>query len=227
MTVLDRLPLRMLPLSFVAIGHTAGAGTGTATGTWVDLDYEGLVASCVHHLADLGHRTIALLNRPQEYLDSGYGPARRALDGFNAAAAARSLTATAFCSPDDATAAETRTYDLLAAHPQVTGIVTINEAALPGLERALWRSGRAVPRQFSVIGIVGRHWAEAFHPPLTAADVPVSDMAERAVGLLAERMVHPGTPARHVLLTRPVSLRASTAPPACSPIGSSSPRPPT
>ncbi|WP_043628914.1 LacI family DNA-binding transcriptional regulator [Nonomuraea candida] len=196
-------------LPFVAIGHTAGA----APGCWVDLDYEGLVARCVHHLADLGHQAIALVNRPQAFLDSGYGPARRALDGFNAAAAARSLTVRALCCPDEATAGEACTRDLLAAHPRITGIVTINEAALPGLERALRRSGRTVPRQFSVIGVVGRHWAEQFHPPLTAADVPISDLAERAVGLLAERMTHPGTPARHVMLTPPLSLRASTAPP--------------
>ncbi|MEU4722357.1 substrate-binding domain-containing protein [Nonomuraea dietziae] len=202
-------------LPFVAIGHTAD----TATGCWVDLDYEGLAARCVHHLADLGHQAIALVNRPQEFLDSGYGPARRALDGFNAAAA-RSLAARAFCCPDEATAGEVCTQDLLATHPGITGIVTINEAALPGMERELRRSGRAVPWQFSVIGVVGRHWAEEFQPPLTAADVPISDMAERAVGLLAERMADPGTPARHVLLTRPISLRASTAPPSPSRIDS-------
>ncbi|WP_435827743.1 hypothetical protein [Nonomuraea dietziae] len=128
-------------LPFVAIGHTAD----TATGCWVDLDYEGLVARCVHHLADLGHQAIALVNRPQEFLDSGYGPARRALDGFNAAAAARSLAARAFCCPDEATAGEACTQDLLATHPGITGIVTINEAALPGMERELRRSGRACP----------------------------------------------------------------------------------
>ncbi|MEV0819913.1 LacI family DNA-binding transcriptional regulator [Nonomuraea rubra] len=211
--------LRQSGLPFVAIGHTAD----TATGCWVDLDYEGLVARCVHHLADLGHQAIALINRPQEFLDSGYGPARRALDGFDAAAAARSLTGKAFCCPDEATAGETSTAYLLAAHPQITGIVTINEAALPGMERALRRSGRAVPRQCSVIGVVGRHWAEEFHPPLTAADVPISDMAERAVGLLAERMAHTEAPVRHVLLTRPISLRASTGPPSPSRIDSSKP----
>jgi DNA-binding LacI/PurR family transcriptional regulator len=196
-------------LPFVAIGHTAGAA-----GCWVDLDYEGLVASCVHHLADLGHRAIALVNRPQEFLDSGYGPARRALDGFDAAVTARSLAGTALCCPDEATAGETSVEDLLAAHPQITGIVTVNEAALPGMERALRRLGRAVPRRFSVTGVVGRHWAEEFHPPLTAADVPISDMAERAVDLLAERIADPGAPARHVLLTRPISLRSTTASPA-------------
>ncbi|MEU7879159.1 LacI family DNA-binding transcriptional regulator [Microbispora bryophytorum] len=201
--------LRESDVPFVAIGHTADA----ATGHWVDLDYQGLVASCVRHLADLGHREIALINRPRELLDSGYGPARRALDGFNAAAAARSLSATASCCPDEATAGESFVEALLEARPGVTGLVTVNEAALPGIERALRRLGRAVPRQMSVTGVVGRHWAEEFHPPLTAADVPITDMAERAVELLAERLAEPGTPPRDVLLAPPISLRSSTAPP--------------
>ncbi|WP_432920864.1 LacI family DNA-binding transcriptional regulator [Microbispora sp. CA-135349] len=201
--------LRESGVPFVAIGHTADA----ATGYWVDLDYRGLVAGCVHHLADLGHREIALINRPRELLDSGYGPARRALDGFTAAAAARSLSATASCCADEATAGETCIEDLLAARPRVTGLVTVNEAALPGVERALRRLGRAIPRRISVTGVVGRHWAEEFHPPLTAADVPITEMAERAVELLAERMAEPGTPPSHVLLFPPISLRSSTAPP--------------
>jgi DNA-binding LacI/PurR family transcriptional regulator len=198
--------LRESGLPFVAIGHTADGGTGC----WVDLDYEGLVARCVHHLADLGHRAIALVNRPRELLDSGYGPARRALDGFTAAAAARSLDATAVCCPDEATAGETCIDDLLAARPELTGIVTVNEGALPGMERALRRLGRAIPERFSITGVVGRHWAEDFQPSLTAADVPISDMADHAVQLLAERIAEPTAPERHVMLTPPISLRAST-----------------
>jgi DNA-binding LacI/PurR family transcriptional regulator len=200
--------LRESGVPFVAIGHTADDGLAC----WVDLDYEGLIARCVHHLADLGHRAIALVNRPREFLASGYGPARRALDGFTAAAAARTLDAKAICCADEAMAGESCLEDLLDTHPGITGIVTINEAALPGMERALRRLGRTIPGRFSITGVVGRHWAEEFHPPLTAADVPVSDMAERAVELLVERISAPDAPARHILLTSPISLRASTGP---------------
>ncbi|MEV7969731.1 LacI family DNA-binding transcriptional regulator [Sphaerisporangium sp. NPDC088356] len=201
--------LRRSNIPFVSIGHTADADAGC----WVDLDYERLIAGCVHYLADLGHRAIALVNRPQEFLDSGYGPACRGLAGFSAATAARSLDATAVCCADETMAGESCVGDLLAARPEITGIVTLNEVALPGMERALRRLGQAVPERFSVTGVVGRHWAEEFHPPLTAADVPISEMADRAVELLAERIAAPAAPDRHVLLTPPISLRASTAPP--------------
>jgi DNA-binding LacI/PurR family transcriptional regulator len=199
----DRLEESGVP--FVTIGRNVGS-----EGWWVDVDYQTLIARCAHHLADLGHRAIALVNRPQELLAAGYGPARRALDGFSAAAAERALSVTAVCCADEATAGESCLEELLRLRPDVTAIVTINEAALPGMERALRRLGRAIPGEFSITGVVARHWAEEFHPPLTAADVPVSTMADHAVELLVERISAPDGPPRHVLLAPPISLRSST-----------------
>jgi DNA-binding LacI/PurR family transcriptional regulator len=101
---------------------------------------------------------------------------------------------------------------LLADQPGLTAAVTINEAALPGVQHALARLGLAVPRDFSVAGVAARHWAEDFRPPLTAADVPAIDMGAQAVELLCERITSPASPPRHVLVAPPISLRESTAP---------------
>lgn len=38
---------------------------------WVGLDHTALAAACVDHLADLGHRRIALVNRPERMLRAG------------------------------------------------------------------------------------------------------------------------------------------------------------
>ncbi len=46
--------------------------------TWLNVDYETLISQCVHHLADLGHRDIALVNRSAELVAAGYGPGHRA-----------------------------------------------------------------------------------------------------------------------------------------------------
>ena len=46
-------------LPFVTIGRTAEPHGMS----WIDIDYAGLIARCVHHLADLGHRQVALVNR--------------------------------------------------------------------------------------------------------------------------------------------------------------------
>jgi DNA-binding LacI/PurR family transcriptional regulator len=200
--------LQQTGLPFVTIGHTAHPH-GTC---WIDLDYATLLARCVHHLADLGHHHIALINRSAELLAAGYGPAHRALTGFTQAITERGLTGIDLCCGDDPAAGETCLHQLRHDHPDITAITTINEAALPGIQRALDRAHIAVPQHLSITGITARHCAEDFRPPLTAADVP-TEMGAHAVDLLLERITTPQTPTRHLLLTPPISLRASTGPP--------------
>lgn len=200
--------LRQSRLPFVTIGRTAEP----ADMSWVDVDYEGLIARCVHHLADLGHQRVALVNRSAELVAAGYGPGHRALAGFSQAVAERGLTGVDVCCGDDAPAGESSMTDLLAAHPDVTAAATINEAALPGIQRALEAAGKVVPRDFSLTGVAARHWAEDSRPPLTAADVPTLDMGADAVALLLEIIAAPDTPPRHRLHRPPISLRSSTGP---------------
>jgi DNA-binding LacI/PurR family transcriptional regulator len=202
----SRLQLAGLP--FVTIGHTAHP-QGTC---WVDVDYATLVARCVHHLADLGHRTVALINRSTELVAAGYGPAYRSQAGFDEAVLVRGLTGVVLPCADDPAAGE-ECFELLQEHhPEVTGIITINEAALPGLQRGIERAGVAVPGELSIAGVAARHWAEGFRPQLTAADVPTLEMGTHAVDLLLEQIATPTSTPRHLLLTPPISLRDSTGP---------------
>ncbi|MEY9966904.1 DNA-binding LacI/PurR family transcriptional regulator [Streptacidiphilus sp. MAP12-16] len=69
-----------------------------------------------------------------------------------------------------------------------------------------------MPRDVSIVGVAASQWAQAFRPPLTAADVPAHQMGAQAVELLVERIAAPETPPRHILLTPPISLRSSSAP---------------
>jgi DNA-binding LacI/PurR family transcriptional regulator len=200
--------LQRTGLPFVTIGHTAQPH-GTC---WVDVDYAGLVARCVHHLADLGHRSIALLNRSAELLAAGYGPAHRAQTGFAEAVRRRGVTGIELPCADEPAAGEEWIEQLRERHPEVTAITTINEAALPGLQRGIERLNVAVPRDLSIAGVAARHWAEGFRPQLTAADVPTVEMGSHAVDLLLERIAAPTGPPRHLLLAPPISLRDSTGP---------------
>ncbi|HEY8984849.1 MAG TPA: LacI family DNA-binding transcriptional regulator [Streptomyces sp.] len=179
---------------------------------WVALDHATLAAACVHHLADLGHRRIALVNRPERLLRSGYESAHRGLEGFTKAAAERGLTVRSYCCGDDAASGEACLERILYDDPATTALVTLNEAALGGLYRGLAHAGRHVPRDFSLTGVVAARWAETVTPQLTAADVPAAHMGRLAVDLLIERLGTPDAPARHHLLTPPISLRASTGP---------------
>ena len=193
---------------FVTIGRTAQP-QGMC---WVDIDYGTLIGRCVDHLADLGHRHIALINRSAELVSSGYGPGQRAREGFAEAAARRGVEGSEFCCADHAQAGEACVEEILRAHPEVTAAATVNEAALPGVQRALERAGLDIPGRFSIVGVAAQHWAEQFHPQLTAADVPAVEMGAIAVRFLIERIAGPDTPPKQQLFAPALSLRNTTGP---------------
>ncbi|MEW2624575.1 LacI family DNA-binding transcriptional regulator [Streptomyces sp. NPDC048106] len=200
----DRLGRAGLP--FVGIGHPAD----DRDMCWIDVDYAGLIHHTVCHLADLGHTEVALLSRSPELVAAGYGPALRAREGFTAAVAERGMTGVEVACGDDAASGQATMERLLRAHPDLTAVTTINEAALPGVQRALADAALVVPRDFSIAGVAARQWAEDFRPPLTTADVPALDMGRQAVALLIERIAEPATPPQHILLAPSVILRSST-----------------
>jgi DNA-binding LacI/PurR family transcriptional regulator len=202
----DRLQEAGLP--FVGIGHTSRSDDMC----WIDIDYARLISQSVHHLADLGHTHIALINRSPELLAAGYGPAHRALDGFTTALAERGIEGVGYPCGDDTRAGEEFMRHLLNEHPEITALTTINEAALPGIQHTLETAGLKIPRDFSITGVAAKNWAEDFRPPLTTADVPAHEIGAQAVRLLIERIANPQTPHRHILLSPPISLRSSTGP---------------
>ncbi|CAG6395887.1 LacI family transcriptional regulator [Streptomyces cocklensis] len=208
-------------LPFVGIGHT----TDDRAMCWIDVDYAGLVRHTVRHLADLGHRKVALISRSPELVAAGYGPAIRAREGFTEAVRERGVEGVEVACGDDARSGQESIEGLLRAHPDLTAVTTVNEAALPGIQRALADAGLSVPYDFSVTGVAGRLWAEDFRPPLTAADVPAHDMGVQAVSLLIERIAAPHTPPRHILLAPPVSLRSSTGAAPARPAAGPAPHP--
>lgn len=206
-------------LPFVAIGRNHM----TEEASWVDLDFAGLAGNCVRHLADLGHRRIAFVNRSEELFDSGYGAARLGNEGYIEAMAKLGFTPRAYLCGDDLASGEEVVKRILRDDPATSSLVTMNEAALEGVYRALTRHGRSVPRDFSVVGVAASPWAEQVSPQLTAADIPAKEMSRVGVELMVERLRSPGSAPRHVLLKPLITLRSSTGP--CRPVPGSEPEP--
>lgn len=202
---------------FVAIGRNHRAD---AAG-WVDLDFAGLAGGCVQHLADLGHRRIAFVNRSEQLFNSGYGFARLGDEGYTEAMKKLLLTPHAYLCGDDVASGEEVVERILSDDPATTSLVTMNEAALEGVYRGLTRNGRSVPRDFSVVGVAASPWAEQVNPPLTAAEIPAKEMTRAAVDLMMRRLRSPDSPPRHVLLKPLITLRGSTA--RCRPVPGSEP----
>ncbi len=102
---------------------------------------------------------------------------------------------------------------ILETRPRITAAVTINESALQGVSRALDRARVQVPRDFSLIGVVGERWAEDFHPRMTAAVVSPAKLVRSAFEMLLDRIEDPGSKPRHVLQSPSITLGATTGRP--------------
>jgi DNA-binding LacI/PurR family transcriptional regulator len=200
--------MRRARMPFVMIGRNARAQSIS----WVDLDTAALVTQCVDHLAGLGHRHIALINRSTSLLMAGYAPAHRARTSFAEAAERHEIEGVEFCCGDGEVAGEICMQRILEQYPQVTAIVTVNEAALPGIRRALDRAGLEVPGHFSITGLVARHLAEQFEPRLTAFDVPAAKLGATAGKFLCQRIAKPDCAPAQELFAPPISLGESTGP---------------
>ena len=177
-----------LDFPFVSIGRI-GAPDHT---WWVAVDHGALVAACVDHLADLGHRRY----RPDQPARAAaahrlrVGPPRpgRASPRPRKPRSDRPATTPATTTPRPARRVVER---ILRDDPGTTALVTLNEAALGGLYRGLAEAGRTVPQDFSIAGVVLTHWAETVTPQLTAADVPAEQLGRLAVDLLVARIADP------------------------------------
>jgi DNA-binding LacI/PurR family transcriptional regulator len=196
-----------LGFPFVTIGQS-----GLDKTWWVDLDWVNLSRACVRHLADLGHRRIAFVNRSEELFQTGYESAHRGLEGFNQGVAEQELTGRGYLCGDNDAEGEACLGRILLEDPATTALVTMNEASLGGVYRGLTRAGRVVPRDFSVIGLAAGPWAETVTPALTAVDEPVDEICRGAVELMMEQLNSPGASPRHVMLRPLISIRSSSGP---------------
>jgi DNA-binding LacI/PurR family transcriptional regulator len=183
-----RVPvLRAAPVPAVLIG----VPTDPCGLTCVDLDFFAAYAMCVDHLADRGHRDIALLGAPRSVYERRTGYAERGVAGFSAAALRRGVDfVVRACESDGRAAAR-----LLAEHGEITGLVVHNEAALP----AVLAGARS---RVDVVAICPDEVAQRTKPTVSSVHVPAEDLGRRAVELLVARI--DGAPPDGMELSAPV-----------------------
>ena len=203
-----RVPvLRSLDRPSVLIGFPADA----AGLTCIDLDFEAAAARCVDHLADLGHRCIALVGSPQAVYERGTGFAQRTATGFEAAARRRGVRASVHPCEPQPEAVLAMVEGLLAEQPELTGVVVHNEPIVEELLEAFRRLGRGVPEHVSVVAICPDELAERTRPPLSSVAIPAEEVGRQAVELLMAKLDGRQVPEATLLAPR-LTARASTAP---------------
>ncbi|MBQ1046912.1 LacI family DNA-binding transcriptional regulator [Micromonospora sp. C51] len=185
--------------------------------TCVDLDFHRAGQVCVEHLAGLGHRRIALLGAPAAVYDRGTGFAHRTRAGVVEAAARHGVEAVTLPCEENAAAVHARVVELFARHPELSGLVVQNEAAVGPVQATLAALGRRVPDDVSVVAVCPDQFAEHASPRLTSVPVPAEEIGRQAVSLLMRKLRDEPTPQVTLLeprLTVRDSTAAATGPPA-------------
>lgn len=176
----------------------------------VDLDFATAGRQMAAHLADLGHRSIALIGSHPSVYERGTSYAARMLAGFQSEISRRSLPASVHsCAPGyDSVAA--CLDDVLRPERGTTGLVVHNEAILGQLLLELRRRSLDVPGDLSVITLCPDDLAQSLPVPLTSMAVPAGELGAIAVEMVMARLGQELAPEVRLLQPR-LTDRGSTA----------------
>jgi LacI family transcriptional regulator len=150
---------------------------------FVDLDFALAGKLCAEHLLDLGHRTVGYLGQPAETFRRKVAYAAHARDGALGALKAGGARA-AWTACDGSPAGVARSLDILLAK-KPTALIVYNERALPLVLDRLAGLGHRVPADVSVVAVCPDEEAERSTQALTAVSLPVEELAQTAVRILA------------------------------------------
>ncbi|WP_377274412.1 LacI family DNA-binding transcriptional regulator [Peterkaempfera sp. SMS 1(5)a] len=204
----ERIPLLRQTGSVAAL---IGLPADTSGLSCVDLDFEAAGVLAADHLADLGHREVALIGAPETVYRRHTGFAERTLAGFRRRAAERGMAHLHRpCGGSHEATAGTLSR-ILEERPGTTGFVVQNEAAVPHLLGLLRQAGRAVPEDASVLAICPDDVAVHSSPQLTSVSIPAEEMGRRAVELVMAQLAGEDTTGL-ILLAPTLTARGSSGP---------------
>lgn len=197
-----RIPvLTEIGLPTVLIGYP-GEGSGFSS---IDLDFQQAGRIAVAHLADLGHREIAVLGPTPESYEQELGFALRFRDGFLAECEERGVRGEVIpCAEGPAGAEEW----LVAARdrlPNLSAIVTHGPGALEPFFDKLQELGVSIPQDCSIVTVAPEAVMRNAERPISVIDLPGNEMVRRAVDLALDELA--GTAQPGIIELLPAVLR--------------------
>ena len=189
-------------ISFVRIGSRR-AGPGFA----LTMDEERASRISTEHLVALGHTRIGFIAGPLEYELSQWR-----VDGWRTGMSAAGLTDDLLARGDFGYASGRDAAAMLLDAPDpATAIIASNDQmALATLELCRER-GLSVPHDVSLISFDNTPIVRFTHPPLSAIDQPIADLAARAVELIIGELAGRDAPDQSIIIPAKLDLRQSTA----------------
>ncbi len=100
---------------------------------------------------------------------------------------------------------------LLQSHPNITGVWAHNDIMAAGVMKELYKRGRSVPDDLSVIGMDDISLANILTPELTTIKQPFKEMTEKAVAMITMQKEQHVIPDRRIVLEPSLIIRETTA----------------
>ena len=200
--------LRSRAIPLVALdpsGEPAHPGASVGATNWNG----GLAAA--RHLAGLGHRRIAMINGPGDYLCC-----RAREDGFRAGldvAGVPLRPGLLRVAPLYVEGALPAARELLRLPEPPTAVFTANDLQALGVYEAAREAGLRIPGELSVVGFDDLPFVRWMGPPLTTVRQPLMGMGAAAARLTVDLAAGRAPDADRVELPTSLVVRASTAPP--------------
>jgi len=191
-----------LPIPLVL---TQGVGPDEALAVGIDQEAGGYAATA--HLLDLGHRRVAHVTGPLQWVE-----ALQRRDGWRRAHEERGLLPGPEIEGDWTPPSGHRAGTRIGGDPEVSAVFVANDAMALGVLTGLHEHGRRVPDDVSVVGFDDVPEAAYFWPPLTTVRQEFTTLGARAVARALEAIAGDRT-GRETLVTPDLVVRRSTAPP--------------
>jgi DNA-binding LacI/PurR family transcriptional regulator len=217
---LDLPPVYDLSQSGQALGLLSAQGTPVPVvclGSYYDpgVDYVGVdiwsaMVDAVHHLADAGRRTLALIVPTGEDAVTG-----RYRDSF-AAGAEQAGVCAAFIdscsgSADQRVEGREAITRYLADNACPDGMVVVADTVAIGVCRGLRDLGLRVPEDVALVGCDGIPDVEYLDPPLSTMQTPFEAMCRLGWQYLRTRIDYPNTPPQQTVVSAKLVVRRSSA----------------
>ena len=175
----------------------------------VTTDHAGGTRAAVHHLLDLGHRTVHHVAGPPASV-----PASIRRQAWEDALRERAAPVNAPFAGDWTPAAGRAAAAAVARDRDVTAVFAANDEMAAGLIMGLHERGIRVPEEVSIVGFDNIPLAPYLWPPLTTVNQDFATIGKRLVEVLLAQIRGGAAPADYLsIVDAELVIRASTAPP--------------
>lgn len=161
------------------------------------------------HLLELGHRTVAHVAGPEDWLE-----AQQRVAGWRSALQEAGAPTRPPLAGDWSARSGYELGRVLCADPDVTAVFLANDPMALGLLRYLHEAGRDIPGSMSVVGFDDVPEAAFFSPPLTTVRQDFLQVGRSSFDLLLGEIERGSRSSARVTVAPELVVRASTAPPA-------------